>query len=541
MDWAFVNGIIHGPGRRRASAVATSGGRIVYTGSDEGAKALAGLRTEVIDLRGKMIVPAFCDAHIHPLLGGINLTGLDLISFKTLNEYQIRLREYSCENPARSFIRGSGWMHGCFPHSGPNKSDLDKIISDRPVFLKAIDGHSAWVNSKALEMAGITKNTSDPVGGRIERDDQTGEPTGALRELAAMALVGDRLPPPSREEMLAGARFFLSQAARYGITAIHDPMATREFMDVYLELEQRGELTVRVSAALVCDPASPENTIPELLELSRACRGRQLRVETAKIFLDGVVDSHTAFLLDSYIDRPGFRGEPLWEAEEFKRTAAALDQEGIQIHIHAIGDAAVRMALDGLEYIIGSNGRRDARHQIAHLDLTSQMDIPRFQALGVIAVIQPAWFYMDSNFFDSALPFLGKARAMQLYRMRSLMESGAAVASSSDWPFGGDRITFNPLDTIKIGRTRRGIGGDFQEAYNPEEGVSVESLIDSHTIVGAYANFLDGETGSIEPGKIADLVVLDRDLLGVPAEEIHQTRVLLTLLGGYPVFRDECF
>jgi len=521
--------------------VVVAGDRIVDVGPDVNVRSWTGPRTEIIDLAGKMVLPGFHDAHIHPVLGGLNMAELNLIGDASLPEYRHTLCEYARDHPERPFIRGYGWMHGSFFHSGPDRKDLDEIFPDRPAFLKAIDGHSAWVNSAALALAGISRETPDPLGGRIERDPETGEPTGTLREPAAMALVGDRLPPPTKEQMMAGLRLFLAEAARAGITSVHDAMGSREIVDVYAELEKRGQLTARAQVAITLDPASESDLIPELLRLSEEYRSDLVHVRTAKLFLDGVVDSHTAFLLEPYVDRPGFRGAPFWTPDQYNRIVAGLDAAGLHVHVHAIGDAAVRMALDGFERLAAANGRRDRRHQIAHLDMVSDSDIARFGQAGVIATMQPAWFYRDSNFFDSAMPFLGKSRATRLYRMRSLLESGAVVACSSDWPFGGDSITFSPLDSIQIGCTRQGITGDFREVDSPDEICSIASLIDGHTIHAAYANSMEHETGSLEPGKLADIAVLDLNLFEIPPEEIHQANVLLTLLAGRPVHRDPSF
>jgi predicted amidohydrolase YtcJ len=529
-----------GPTGFWAEALAIADGRILAVGKRTDLETYIGPQTETIDLGRRMVLPGFFDAHLHPIEGGMGLIRCDLTGLNGLGEYRRKIRDYADTHPEQAVIIGGGWSYSSFPTEGPHRHDLDDVVNDRPVFLAAIDGHSAWANSKALEMGGICSDTTDPSGGLIERD-AAGQPTGTLREPPAMDLIKSACPPASFAELLNGARAFLAAAARAGITGVHDARVSRAFLDVYRELERRGELTVRVTASLECDPIPGVEQIPELLSVRRECESRLVSASAAKIFLDGVVEGHTAWLTAPYADRPDDRGIRLWPEERFRTMVLALDREKFQVHVHAIGDAAIRLALDGFEQARQINGSRDARHQIAHLDLIAAPDVARLAELGVIANVQPGWAYLDNLFFDTTLPFLGRARAQSMYPFRSLVEAGAHLACGTDWPYGGDVITLRPLDSIRVGVTRRGIASGFVPPYTPAESLDLFALLDGHTWQAAYAHFQEVLTGSLEAGKSADMVVLDQDLRAMPAKEIHHANVLLTLFQGNAVFRDPGF
>jgi hypothetical protein len=517
--------------------VAVAGGRIVYAGDGKGAAGLIGRKTEVIELNGELILPGFRDAHLHPLTGSYNLLECRLTGPADQKAYLHQVAVYARANADQSFIRGGGWLPAAFPAEGPGRLDLDTVVSDRPAILKAIDGHSAWVNTRALETAGVTKNTPDPSGGHIVRDPGTREATGTLREWSAMDLVESRLPKPAHRDLAAAGWAFMEMAARFGLVSLHEAMARKEELDVYLELDRRHELIMRIQASLLCEPEGGMAQMTQLQEMRRSYQGRLLHPRAVKLFLDGVVEGHTARLLAPYADRTGFRGELLWPRDDFFRMIAALDRAGFQIQVHAIGDAAVRMTLDAYESALKAGGRADARHMIAHGDLIDPCDLPRFRELGVTVNLQPAWFYEEKNFANMTLSYLGPERACGLYKMKSLLQAGAHVVCSSDWPFSGELNTFNPLDAIQVGVTRAGLDADPGRAYMPEERVDLATLIDCHTIHSARADFQEDLTGSLTPGKSADLIVLDRNLFALDATEISRARVLLTLFEGRAVFR----
>ncbi|HEY9068981.1 MAG TPA: amidohydrolase [Candidatus Ozemobacteraceae bacterium] len=522
---------------RPGISIAIAADRILRIGDPVDVLSLRGPATEVIDLRGGLLLPGFRDAHLHPMMGAIDLVECRLSGPPDPVGYQDQVRAYAGAHPGRPFIRGSGWLYAAFPKEGPNRSLLDAVVPDRPVFLKAIDGHSGWVNTAALQLAGITRDTPEPVGGSIQRDPETGEPTGFLREWPAMGMVTSQLPKPGLDEYLEGARMFLAQAARLGITAVHDAMGKPPFLATWERLDQLGELTLHVTASQFGNPELGPEHIEELLEIRRTWKSPLRRIGPAKISLDGVVEGRTALLLEPYADAPETCGEAMWDASDVRRLVSGLDAAGFQTHFHAVGDAAVRLALDALEAARLANGPRDARHMIAHADLVDVQDLPRFAALGVIANLQPAWYYRDSNYEGVALPCLGRARAERQFALRALRDAGAPLAFSSDWPFGGDMLTFNPLDGIETAITRRGTGRQADEPFVPEQSVDLVTMLDGFTRGAAFADF-DDEAGVIAEGGRADLTVLDRDLFAVPAERIHEARCLLTVAAGRITWRE---
>ncbi len=521
-----------------AEAIAVRDGRIIYVGPDSSVSDFIGPRTEVRELSGCLILPGFRDSHIHPLTGSLNLFECLLTGPADARAYLSQISIYARANEDQPFIRGGGWLPDAFGDHGPHRRDLDAVVSDRPVFLKSIDGHSAWINTRAMEMAGITSATPDPPGGFIERDPATGEPTGTLREWSAMDLVETRLPASTPENRVTAGWAFAEMAARLGIVSVHEAMAEENELEAYRALDQSGQLNLRVQAALLCEPEKGLAQIENLLDLRKTYSAGLVMPRTAKIFVDGVVEGHTAWLLEPYTDRPGFHGERLWSPAQLNEMAATLDRVGFQLHLHAVGDGAVRMALDAFEHVARVNGRRDRRSLLAHCDLIDPADLPRFRTLGVVANVQPLWFYAEKNFPKTTLPFLGPDRAWRLYPLQSLIQSGTRVACGTDWPFSGELNTFNPLASLQVGVTRRGLDPDAAPAYGSEQCVSLSALIDAHTAGGAYADFQEDITGSLTVGRSADLVCLDRNLFTIPPSEISEAKVVLTLFQGKPVYQD---
>lgn len=520
--------------RSWAEAVAVRAGRIVYVGTDAGVASWIGPQTRRIDLQGKMLLPGFHDVHVHLVGGGIELGECNLNDLTTLEQVLDAVRRFAEQHPEKKWIRGGGWPL-TLARGNPHKTLLDKIVPDRPVILDAFDGHSSWVNSRALEICGITKETPDPPRGRIERDPETGEPTGTLRESAAR-LVITKIPPYSHEEFVAGLRRGLGIANRFGITSVQEAQVTDQHLGAFAELDQAGELTVRTVAAIRYDPAKGMSQVPQFVEWRQKFQGKRLRTTAVKIFEDGVIESRTAALLKPYLGSE--REERGWlnlEPEVLKPLAAELDRLGFQIHIHAIGDRAIQTSFDALEFARDRNGRRDSRHHIAHIQLFDPPDIARFRKLGVVANFQPLWAWADPYIVDMTLPVLGPERSRYLYPIRSVANSGAVIACGSDWSVS----SMNPLDAIQVAVTRRGLTQGPGPAWMPEEVVDLPLMLAGYTINGAYVNFQEHETGSIEVGKAADLIVLDRNLFEIPAHEIHRAKVLLTLLEGQEIYRDD--
>ena len=523
--------------RSWAEAVAIRAGRIVYVGTDAGLARWIGPQTRRIPLQGKMLLPGFHDAHVHLVGGGIELGECDLNGTTTVEQVLAVVRQYAERQPTKTWIRGGGWpltMKGGPPH----KSLLDKIVSDRPIILDASDGHSSWVNSRALEIAGITKETADPPRGRIDRDPATGEPTGFLHE-SASRLVLNKTPPYSDGEFVDGLRRGLKLANKFGITSVQEASVGEQHLKAFADLDKSSELTVRTVAAIRFDPSKSANTqVPQFVEWRNKFQGKRLRTTAVKIFEDGVIETKTAAVLKPYLGTPNDeRGWLNLEPEVLKPLAAELDRLGFQIHIHAIGDRAIQTSLDALEFARGRNGSRDSRHHIAHIQLFDPPDIARFRRLGVVANFQPLWAQADPYIVEMTIPILGPERSRYLYPIHSIASTGAVIACGSDWSVS----SMNPLDAIQIGVTRRGLADGPGPAWIPEEAVDLPLMLAGYTINGAYVNFKEAETGSVEVGKAADLILLDRNLFEVPAHEIHLAKVLLTLLEGKEVYREEGF
>ncbi|HXI20268.1 MAG TPA: amidohydrolase, partial [Gemmatimonadales bacterium] len=394
-----------------------------------------------------------------------------------------------------------------------------------------------WVNSRALALAGITRDTPDPPNGRIERDRGTGEPSGTLRE-SAVELVARLLPPYGLEDRIGAARRALHEANRFGITAITDADAGPEYLEAYHALDERGELTARVTAALHSEKAPVSEETGRLVALrAQYAGGSRLTVNMVKFFEDGVVEARTAALLAPYLDRPGYTGTLNYEPADLAARITALDREGFQIHVHAIGDRAIRVALDALARAREVNGPDDARPIIAHLEVVDPADIPRFRTLGVTACFQAYWAQADDYITRLTEPALGPARSRWLYPIASFMNQGDIVVGGSDWTVS----SLNPLDAIQVAITRRDVDGPPGPAWIPQETVDLPRMLAAYTITAAYATRQERETGSIETGKLADLIVLDRNLFAIPVTEIHRAKVLLTLLEGSEVWRDSSF
>ena len=537
-DLVLTNGAIYtmDAARPRASALAVAKGKILYVGDDPGALRLRDGSTVVADLEGRMVLPAFQDSHIHLVTGGIELGLCNLNGSRTKEEVFEKIKAYAAANPGAPWVTGGGWDLPVFPQANPRKEDLDALVSDRPAVLSSADGHSAWANSRALELAGVTKDTADPAGGRIERDPKTGEPTGTFRESGA-GLVEKLIPELGPEDTIKGLKAGLELANQFGIASIIEASAGPKILDAYAALDRSGELSVRVLASLRVDTDKGTAEVERLVKLREAYRGARLKSTAAKIFADGVMEPHTAALLEPYSDRPGDRGTPLLEPAAFDGLAVALDAAGFQIHVHAIGDRAIRVSLDAFEAAGRANGFRDLRHHIVHLELIDPADIPRFKALGVTANFQALWAYADPYITDLTLPILGPGRSRWLYPIGSVAATGAVIAGGSDWSVS----SMNPLEAIQVALTRRGPDDPPGDAWIPEEKADLETMLRAYTINGAWLSHDEKSRGSLEPGKAADLIVLGRNLFKIPSSEIGRVKVLLTLLDGREVFRDPSF
>ena len=533
-DLVFRNGAVYtvDGARSWAQAVAVSGGKIAFVGTDAAAKPWIGTATKVVDLGGKMLLPAFHDSHVHPISGGVESLECDLNGLVTQEQVLDAVRKYAAAHSDAKWIRGGGWELPLFPNGNPSKALLDRVAPDRPVYLSASDGHSVWVNSKALAMAGVTKATPDPPHGRIERNPATGEPTGALREDAA-DLVGRLLPPRSAKELEEGLRKALRIANGFGLTSLQEADAVEGDLAAYAALDARGELTARVNASIHVDTDKGVAEVPRLKSLRGKYRGHRLRADGVKIYADGVLETRTAAVLEPYIGFGDDRGKANLTPKNFQVLATALDKEGFQIHVHAIGDRAIRDTLDALEVAGKANGVRDARHHIAHIELIEPPDIPRFRRLGVVANFQPLWANGDKYITEMTEPTLGPERSRWIYPIASVIAAGGITAFGSDWSVS----SMNPLEGIEVAVTHREPSKGPGPAWLPPEQIGLPEAIAGYTIRGAYLDFTERETGSIEVGKAADLIVLDKNLFEIPASQIHEAKVLWTLLEGKEVYR----
>jgi predicted amidohydrolase YtcJ len=532
-DLVFRNGAVYtvDAARSWASAVGVRHGRIVYVGTDSLPAGLIGRGTEVVDLAGRMLLPGFQDGHVHPVESGVALGQCDLNDAETIDAVSAGVRAWAAAHPKAPWVRGGGWQLPLFPDANPSKTRLDRLVPDRPALLWAADGHSAWANSRALALAGITRETPDPRNGRIERD-RRGEPSGTLREAAA-DLVSDVLPPITDAENAAGLARADSLASGFGITTMFSALTDEGHLRALSAADRAGTLTVRVVAALRVPGAGGDTLIARLRDWRTRYATAHVHPTAAKLFQDGVIESGTAALLAPYLGRGSDAGTPVRDQATLDQLAIALDGAGFQIHVHAIGDRAIRMALDALAHARAANGPHDLRHGITHLQLIDPADISRFRDLGVVANFEPLWANGDEYLTKLAEPFLGPARSRWLYPIASVVRSGAVVTGGSDWSVS----SLDPLQAIEVGITHRDPGDTTTAPWHPAERVDLPTMIALYTINAAWAHHLERETGSIEVGKLADLVVLDHNLFAVAPSRIHEARVVRTLFEGRTVFQ----
>ena len=525
------------PGSLPASALAIVGGRIMALGSDEDVGAVIGPSTTVVRLRGETILPGFQDAHIHPIYGGLLEFKCNLHGLPDLASYLSAIGAFADAHPDAAWIAGDGWDYPIFPGGRPTRDMLDVMVMDRPVFITAYDGHSAWVNSRALELAGITSETLDPPNGRIERDPD-GEPTGVLVE-DAVTLLNRVLPQPTDGQLTAALLAAQRHLHALGVTAWHDAGANPEWLPVYGAAAREGHLASRVTVAQQWRPwgrPSEEDPLPRLEAARAAITSDRLRADVVKFWLDGVVENRTALLLEPYLGPGGGTGTnagtPAYEADELRAAVITLEQRGFDCHFHAIGEGAVRQALDAVEAARHANGDTGRRHSVAHLERIRAEDIGRFATLGVAANLQPHWAHDDEGTRATQKPLMGLVRYHDRYPFGDLHRSGARLAGGSDWTVS----SANPLEEMEVGIRRVFPTRRDDPPWRPEQRLDLDTMLAAFTIGSAWVNRLETDTGTLELGKRADLVVLDRDLRAVPEGRLSEARVRLSLIDGVPVF-----
>lgn len=526
------------PLRPRAQALAASGGRIVALGEDAAVRALANGRTQQIDAGGRLVLPGFQDTHIHLQDSGTEFSSsANLEDAATVEALQGRLRDFASRRTNEEWVRGVGWYSGIFGAHNLDRAVLDAAVPDRPVFIFASDGHNAALNSKGCKAIGLDASVADPPNGQFVRRAD-GTPTGLVYE-DAIDWVWKRMPGRDAEAYAEGVRYGQALCNRHGITGVLDALVGERHMKVYKALDEAGELRVRVRATA---KVYPEESVAEALGRVEALRrdfaSATIGVHSAKFFLDGVLENRTAAMIEDYSDEVGGNAAIMFDEAQLKELFVAFDAARFQLHVHVIGDRAARVALDSIAAARGANGAWPSLHQLAHLQMIDPADIPRLRELGVVANIQPLWARCEPSVTDVALPMVGKARGRWMYPWRSILKAGAPYAVSSDWGVS----TLNPFAIMQVAVTRQPVGEkpDYP-VFRPEERLAVEDVVRGYTTHAAAAAWRAEETGSLSPGKLADLILLDRDIFTVDPYEIGKTEVLLTLLGGREVHRAESF
>jgi predicted amidohydrolase YtcJ len=520
--------------RPGAQAVALQAGTIVAVGEDVEIEKLRRPGTRVIDAQGHLVLPGFVDCHIHFLDGSLSLGRVNLEGAKNPAEIQQRLREYAAKHPGRDWIRGRGWDYAMFGADAlPHKKYLDELFPDRPVFLEGYDGHTYWANSKALAVAGVTAETPDPPNGAIVHDQKTGEPTGALKESAA-ELVAKILPKTTRHEKLKALGAGMKWANEHGLTRVHSAGGDFEELDLFEELRRRGQQTVRFYIAYFLDPPELRAKDLEAIETARKkYRDEWIDTGAVKMMVDGVIESHTAAMLEPYSDDPSLKGKLFWDPKKYEAAVAELDKRGLQLFTHAIGDYGVRTALDAYANAETVNQTQDRRPRIEHIETIQAVDIPRFGKLGVIASMQPLHAYPNEDTLDVWARNIGADRASRAWVWKSIANDGGHLAFGSDWPV----VTLNPWEGVQTAVTRQTTEGKPDGGFVPAQRLSVAETVAGYTLGAAYAGRREKTEGSIETGKLADLIVVSQNVFDIDPRQIAQTKVLMTIVGGRVVYQ----
>lgn len=513
--------------RPTASAVAVVGNRITAVGSDKEAASWVQPHTRVIDARGRLLLPGFNDSHVHFLSGGFQLASVDLRDARTPEEFSRRIAAFAAKQPKGRWVQGGDWDHELWPGAPlPRREWIDAATGDVPVFVNRLDGHMALANTATLKLAGVTRETKSPDGGLIVKDPATGEPTGVLKD-AAMSLVFRVIPPPSFDERLAAARAATEHAASLGVTSVQDMSAGTD-VGVYQALAARGELKTRIYAV------APLKAWKRLAAtgITAPFGSGALRIGGLKAFADGSLGSTTALFFEPYNDDSSTAGLPsdeMFPAGAMAERVLGADAAGLQVMIHAIGDKANDTILGLYEQAMKTNGARDRRFRIEHAQHLRANDIARFASAGVIASMQPYHAIDDGRWAEKRI---GAERAATTYAFRSLLDAGAKLACGSDWTVA----PLNPMLGIYAAATRRTTDGKNPNGWVPRQKITVEEAVRAYTVGSAYAEYQEGVKGTIAPGKLADMVLLERDIFEIDPVGIENVHVALTVMDGAVVY-----
>ena len=517
-----------------AEAVAVQGNRILRVGTNQDIERLRQEGTRVVDAKGGAVVPGLNDSHVHFLSGGLALDQVSLLDAETFEQIQDKIESFAAANPDRPWVLGRGWYYAPFPNAMPTRQQLDAIVPDRPAHMGCYDGHTSWVNSKALELAGITRDTPDPEGGVVDKDPKTGEPTGILKE-SAQRLVREILPDVTREDRLRAIRAGIQEAQRFGVTSFQNADGDRETLELYDQIRNEGELKIRVSMALSIPTDFNEEHANNFEELRERFSDDLLKTCAVKLFADGVIESHTAVMLEPYANKPT-TGVPDWTAEEMNRIVEMMDGRGWQILIHGIGDGGVRMALDAYEHAARVNPApaRGRRHRIEHAETIDAADVARFGELGVIAAMQPYHANPSPNQLEVWAGNIGPDRASRAWVWKSVKDAGGRIAFGSDWPV----VSIDPRIGINMALNRTTPDGQPPGGWLPEQKLPLTEVIDAYTRDAAYASFDEQIKGSLEPGMLADMVIFSDDIFSLPPEKVLDAVVSVTIFNGEVVYSD---
>ena len=534
VDLVVLNGHVYtGEGPPTAEAVAIRGNTILKVGSNRDVKRLITRGTRTVDAHGGTVLPGFNDAHLHMISGGLGLQQANLLDATTLEQVAATIKAFAAQHPDRPWVMGRGWYYSPFPGGLPTREQLDAIVPDRPALMRCYDGHTAWVNSRALALAGITRETPDPPGGVVVKDPKTGEPTGVLKE-AAQGLVSKLLPPWTRDDRLQAVRDAVTTAHRFGITSVQNANGDAEDMALYDELRRKGELRLRVYAAMSIDAPLAPGKADTLDEIRRRFSDDPiLKTGAVKLLIDGVIEAHTAVMLQPYANK-ATTGLPNFSKEQLEAIVTEMDRRGWQVWIHAIGDGAIRTSLDAFARAAAVNPAmpRGRRHRLEHVETVDTADIPRFGRLGAIAVQQPFHGNPSPTQLDVWRANIGPERASRGWAQHSILDAGGRLAMGSDWPV----VSLDPRLQINMAINRTTPEGTPEGGWLPEQRLPVAAAIDAYTSGAAYASFDEQRKGTLAPGMLADVVVLSGDVFGRPAQRFLDAKVQLTIFDGQVVY-----